>query len=97
MRCTSGKRFGEVVVRPARDDDLHLVLLQLLEQHPRAGRVPHAFAHDAVEDAHGTEPKSMRTPKVSQTCTAWLRIVSEPVPFPMTASRWEYPPTPRSI
>ena len=35
-------------------DDLHLVLLrELVEDHARPHRVPHAFAHDAVEDLHG--------------------------------------------
>ena len=43
----------QVVVRAAGDDDLHVVAArgEVVDHHPRAHRVPHPLAHDAVEDA----------------------------------------------
>jgi hypothetical protein len=47
-------------VSAPRDDDLHLVLLfqEVLDDDLGAGRVSHAFADDAIQDAHARLPPS---------------------------------------
>ncbi|EAU65373.1 hypothetical protein STIAU_2169 [Stigmatella aurantiaca DW4/3-1] len=88
------KAPGQVLLGPARDDDVHLVLPgELLEQDPGARRVAHALAHHSIEDPHGAPAYAGRGARArAVVASAHDRCLEQPGPPAPAQPRARRPP-----